>query len=75
MFKEYPKCVYLGGNVEADYRVVFDADAETAAREDDYVPANVPPVETEPVEAEPVEVEPVEVERVVRAYNRKPKAK
>jgi len=40
MFKEYPKCVYLGGNVESAYRVVFDADAEAQARTAGYLNAN-----------------------------------
>ena len=36
MFKEYPKCLYLGGAVDAHYCVVLDADEEQDARDEGY---------------------------------------
>ena len=35
-FQEFPKALYLGGNVEADCFVVFDRDEEQAKRRDGY---------------------------------------
>jgi hypothetical protein len=37
MFYEYPKCLYQGGQVEAETRVVFDADEEKQASEEGFV--------------------------------------
>lgn len=37
MFHEFPKCLYLGGEVDAQTRVVFDAEAEKQARADGFV--------------------------------------
>jgi len=37
MFYEYPKCLYLGGDVEAVYCVVLDPIEEKQARSDGYL--------------------------------------
>jgi hypothetical protein len=55
MFHEYPKCLYLGGEVEAKTRVVFDSDEEKQAGADGFVnlgksqeKAKPEPIATEP---------------------------
>lgn len=55
MFHEYPKCLYLGGQVDAETRIVFDAEAEKQARADGFVgigesqeKAKPEPIATEP---------------------------
>lgn len=35
-FQEFPKCLYLGGDLEAAYVVVADAEAEALQRENGY---------------------------------------
>lgn len=56
MFKEFPKCLYLGGDVEASHVIVLSADDEVKARAEGFLNAHeseekaVPPA---PV-AEPV---------------------
>lgn len=35
-FQEFPKCLYLGGDLEAAYVVVADAEAEAFQREQGY---------------------------------------
>lgn len=45
MFQEFPKVVYLDGDVQAAYLVVFSAEEEAAA--EGYGPAK-PPVEEAP---------------------------
>ena len=37
MFKEYPKCLYLGGAVDAAFCVVLDAAEEQGARAEGYL--------------------------------------
>ena len=32
-FQEFPKCLYLGGNIEAEYTVVLDETEEAVKRE------------------------------------------
>ena len=49
MFQEFPKVVYLNGDSELDYKVVFDADQEKAA--EGYFMVGMKPAE--PTEDEP----------------------
>lgn len=48
-FQEFPKCLYLNGDVLAEYVVVADAEEEAAKTELGYVPAG----EVETQEAAP----------------------
>ena len=43
MFHEYPKCVYLAGDVSAAYRVVADAAGEAQARREGFQTAGESP--------------------------------
>lgn len=36
MFQEFPKCLYVGGDVTADSVVVFDRDEENAKRREGF---------------------------------------
>lgn len=39
MFNEFPKCLYLGGVVDAAFCVVFDPQEEAKARKEGYASA------------------------------------
>ena len=42
MFKEFPKCLFLAGDVASEYVVVFDADQESDKRKAGFSMANEP---------------------------------
>ena len=51
MFQEFPKCLYVGGSVDAVFCVVLDADEEQSARDEGYASVGEPQEKAE-VEAE-----------------------
>ena len=48
MHQEYPKCLYMGGAVDAAYCIVFDSAQEQAARDKGYSSANEPQEKAKP---------------------------